>query len=49
MVAAIFITILLNWQTLDDYPLREHLDEAARFVGRAIAGEDGRTWKNAAG
>ena len=37
MVAAVFITILLHWQHLDDYPLREHLDEAARFLGRAIA------------
>jgi AcrR family transcriptional regulator len=37
MVAGAFITILLNWQSVEGYPLREHLDEAARFVGRAIS------------
>jgi hypothetical protein len=37
MVAGAFITILLNWQSLEGYPVREHLDEAARFLGRAIA------------
>ena len=37
MVVGAFTTILLNWQTLEGYSLREHLDEAARFLGRAIA------------
>jgi hypothetical protein len=37
MVVAAFISILLNWQSVEGYPLREHLDEAARFLGRAIS------------
>ena len=37
MVVAGFISILLNWQSVEVYPLREHLDEAARFLGRAIS------------
>jgi len=37
MVAGAFITILLNWQSVEGYPVREHLDEAARFLGRAIS------------
>jgi AcrR family transcriptional regulator len=36
MVAGAFITILLNWQSLEGYPVREHLDEAALFLGHAI-------------
>jgi AcrR family transcriptional regulator len=37
MVVGAFIAILLNWQSLEDYPLREHMEEAARFLGRAIS------------
>jgi AcrR family transcriptional regulator len=37
MVVAAFSTILLNWQTLEGYSLRDHLAEAARFLGRAIS------------
>jgi len=37
MVVAVFAAILLNWKSLDGYPLREHLEEAARFIGRAIS------------
>ena len=37
MVVAAFIWILLNWQSIEGYPVREHLDEAARFLGRAIS------------
>jgi hypothetical protein len=29
--------MLLNWQSVEGYPLREHLDEAVRFLGRAIS------------
>ena len=37
MAVGVFSTILLHWQALEDYPLREHLEEAARFLGRAIS------------
>ena len=37
MVAAVFNTILLNWQVVEGYSLRDHLAEAARFLGRAIS------------
>jgi AcrR family transcriptional regulator len=37
VVVAAFISILLNWQSVEGYPLGEHLDEAARFLGRAIS------------
>jgi hypothetical protein len=37
MVVAAFISILLNWQSIEGYPVREHLEEAARFLGRAIS------------
>jgi AcrR family transcriptional regulator len=37
MVVGAFIAILLNWQSVEGYPVREHLDEAARFLGRAIS------------
>lgn len=37
MVVAAFASILLDWQSLEDYPIREHLEEAARFLGRAIS------------
>jgi AcrR family transcriptional regulator len=37
MVGGAFVAILLNWENLDGYPLRDHLDEAARFLGRAIS------------
>jgi AcrR family transcriptional regulator len=37
MVVAVFAGILLNWQSVEGYPLREHLEEAARFLGRAIS------------
>lgn len=37
MVVGTFSTILLNWQTLEGYSLRERLAEAARFLGRAIS------------
>ena len=40
MVVGAFITILLNWQSVEDYPLREHLEEAARFLGRAVTRVD---------
>ena len=40
MVVAAFISILLNWQSVEGYPLGEHLDEAARFLGRAISRTD---------
>jgi len=36
MVVGAFIAILLNWQSVEGYPVREHLEEAARFLGRAI-------------
>jgi AcrR family transcriptional regulator len=36
MVVGTFVAILLNWQSVEGYPVREHLDEAARFLGRAI-------------
>jgi AcrR family transcriptional regulator len=36
MVVGVFVAILLNWQSIEGYPVREHLDEAARFLGRAI-------------
>ena len=37
MVVGAFIAILLNWQSVEGYPVREHLDEAARFLGKAIS------------
>jgi AcrR family transcriptional regulator len=37
MVVGTFVAILLNWQGVEGYPVREHLDEAARFLARAIA------------
>jgi AcrR family transcriptional regulator len=37
MVTGAFITILLNWQSVEGYPVRDHLDEAARFLGKAIS------------
>jgi hypothetical protein len=37
MVVGTFVAILLNWQSVEGYPVREHLDEAARFLARAIA------------
>ena len=37
MVIAVFVGILLNWQSVEGYPVREHLDEAARFLGKAIS------------
>ena len=37
MVVGAFISILLNWQSVEAYPVRERLDEAARFVGSAIS------------
>ena len=37
MVVVTFAGILLNWQSIEGYPLREHLEEAARFLGRAIS------------
>jgi AcrR family transcriptional regulator len=37
MVVGAFVTILLNWQSDEGYLVREHLDEAARFLGRAIS------------
>jgi AcrR family transcriptional regulator len=37
MVVGAFSAILLNWQSLEGYPLGEHLEEAARFLGRAIS------------
>jgi AcrR family transcriptional regulator len=40
MVVGAFITILLNWQSVEDYPLRDHLEEAARFLGRAVTRAD---------
>jgi hypothetical protein len=39
MVVGVFVAILLDWQSLEGYPLREHLDVAARFLGRAISRE----------
>jgi AcrR family transcriptional regulator len=36
MVVGAFIAILFNWQSVEGYPVREHLEEAARFLGRAI-------------
>jgi AcrR family transcriptional regulator len=42
MVGGVFVAILLNWESADGYPLREHLDEAARFLGRAITRERAR-------
>ena len=40
MVVGAFITILLNWQSIEGYPLRAHLQEAARFLGRAVTRVD---------
>ena len=40
MVVGAFITILLNWQSVEGYPLRDHLEEAARFLGRAVTRVD---------
>jgi AcrR family transcriptional regulator len=37
MVVGAFVAILLNWQSVEGYPVREHLDEAARFLGQAIS------------
>jgi AcrR family transcriptional regulator len=37
MVGGAFVAILLNWESSENYPLREHLDEAARFLGRGIS------------
>jgi AcrR family transcriptional regulator len=37
MVVGAFVGILLNWQSVEGYPVREHLEEAARFLGRAIS------------
>jgi AcrR family transcriptional regulator len=37
MAVGAFIAILLNWQSVEGYPIRRHLDEAARFIGRAIS------------
>lgn len=37
MVVGAFVSILLNWQSVEGYPVREHLEEAARFLGRAIS------------
>jgi hypothetical protein len=34
------MAILLDWQSVENYPVREHLDEAARFLGKAISGGD---------
>jgi AcrR family transcriptional regulator len=42
MVGGAFVAILLNWESSDGYPLRERLDEAARFLGRAITREGAR-------
>jgi AcrR family transcriptional regulator len=40
MVVGAFIWILLNWQSVEGYPVQEHLDEAARFLGRVISRDD---------
>jgi len=40
MVVGAFITILLNWQSVEGYPVQEHLAEAARFLGHAISRDD---------
>jgi len=40
MVVGAFSAILLNWQSLEGYPLRENLEEASRFLGRAISASD---------
>jgi AcrR family transcriptional regulator len=40
MVVGAFLAVLLNWQSVEEYPLRERLDEAARFLGRAISRND---------
>jgi AcrR family transcriptional regulator len=40
MVAGTFMTILLNWQSVEGYPLREHLEEASRFLARAVSPSD---------
>jgi AcrR family transcriptional regulator len=37
MVVGVFHTVMLNWVAREDYPLGEHLDEAARFLARALA------------
>jgi AcrR family transcriptional regulator len=37
MAVGVFSAILLNWQSLDGYPLRERLEEAARFLEQAIS------------
>jgi AcrR family transcriptional regulator len=36
MVVGAFIAILFNWQSVEGYPVREQLEQAARFLGRAI-------------
>ena len=36
MAVGVFTGILLNWVSLDGYPLRDRLAEAAEFLGRAI-------------
>jgi len=38
MVLNSFFGIMLSWISVDDYPLRKHAAEAARFLGKAIEG-----------
>jgi len=37
MVLAPFLGVMLSWAREEDYPLDEHLEEAARFLSHAIA------------
>jgi AcrR family transcriptional regulator len=37
MVVGVFSAVLINWQSFEDYGLGEHLEEAARFLGKAIS------------
>jgi len=39
MVLAPFLGVMLSWAREEDYPLDEHLEEAARFLSHAIAPE----------
>jgi hypothetical protein len=36
MAVGVFTGIVLNWASLDGYPLRDRLAEAAEFLGAAI-------------
>jgi AcrR family transcriptional regulator len=41
MIVSAFQGVVISWAHDEQYDLEEHLDEAARFLWRAIASEDG--------